>query len=204
MTLPFLISTLPFGHGFGINTNILETNVLNLAVVIGVVVTVVGDAVRGLLDTRRQTILASLQEADQKAAEAQERLNQARAALEAARTKAAQLRSQAASTAEQEAAALATQFSTDLARLREAARQGLQVQRQRAVQGLAQQVARLALSTAEATLVEQLVRGPGRSRQRELNERHVRETFRQLKVLGSLAFFVLLMVASTYFPPRQY
>jgi hypothetical protein len=34
------------GHGFGFNTNILETNVINLAVVIAVVVSVVGDAVR--------------------------------------------------------------------------------------------------------------------------------------------------------------
>jgi hypothetical protein len=33
------------GHGFGFNTNILETNVINLAVVIAVV-SVVGDAVR--------------------------------------------------------------------------------------------------------------------------------------------------------------
>jgi hypothetical protein len=32
------------GHGFGFNTNILETNVINL--VIAVVVSVVGDAVR--------------------------------------------------------------------------------------------------------------------------------------------------------------
>jgi hypothetical protein len=32
------------GHGFGFNTNILETNVINLAVVIAVVVSVVGGA----------------------------------------------------------------------------------------------------------------------------------------------------------------
>lgn len=34
------IDVLFSGHGFGINTNILETNVLNLAVVIAVVVSV--------------------------------------------------------------------------------------------------------------------------------------------------------------------
>ena len=43
-----------FGHGFGINTNILETNVINLAVVIAVVVTFVGDAVRELLENRKK------------------------------------------------------------------------------------------------------------------------------------------------------
>jgi F-type H+-transporting ATPase subunit b len=172
---------LSLAHGFGINTNILETNVLNLAVVIGVVVTVVGDALKALLETRRQTILATLQEAEQKAAEAQARLDQARTALEAARSKASQIRAQAATAAEQEGAALASQFATDLARLRESASQSVQLQRQRAVQQIAQQVARLALQSAESTLVEHLVKGSGRSRQRDLNERHVRETFRQLK-----------------------
>lgn len=182
MTLVFDVTApLTLAHGFGINTNILETNVLNLAVVIGVVVTVVGDAFRALLDTRRQTILATLQEAEQKAAEAQARLDQARAALEAARAKASQIRAQASTAAEQEGAALATLFATELARLREAATQGVQLQRQRAVQQIAQQVSRLALSAAESALVDQLVKGSGRARQRDLNERHVRETFRQLK-----------------------
>lgn len=172
------LASMALAHGFRINTNILETNVLNLAVVIGVVVTVVGDALRALLDTRRQTILGTLQEAEQKAAEAQARLDQARSSLEAARTKASQIRAQAVTAAEQEGQTLAAQFASDLDRLREAARQGVQLQRQRAVQQIAQQVARLALQSAEATLVDQLVKG---ARQRDLNERHVRETFRQLR-----------------------
>jgi F-type H+-transporting ATPase subunit b len=45
------------GHGFGFNTNILETNVINLAVVIAVVVSVVGDAVRELLKNRKKQLL---------------------------------------------------------------------------------------------------------------------------------------------------
>jgi hypothetical protein len=40
-------------YGFGFNTDIFETNVLNLAVVVAIVVTVVGDAVATLLDQRR-------------------------------------------------------------------------------------------------------------------------------------------------------
>ena len=42
------------GH-FGFNTNLLETNVLNLAVVLAIVLTYVGDALRGLLENRKQT-----------------------------------------------------------------------------------------------------------------------------------------------------
>jgi F-type H+-transporting ATPase subunit b len=53
-------------HGFGLNTNLFETNVLNLIVVVRIVVTVVGDALRNLLDQRRKVILSTLQEADKK------------------------------------------------------------------------------------------------------------------------------------------
>ena len=53
---------IPLRQGFGFNTNLIETNVLNLAVVIGVVIKVVGDSLRSLLDQRRSTILSTLQE----------------------------------------------------------------------------------------------------------------------------------------------
>jgi len=48
-------------QGFGLNTNLFETNILNLTVVIGVVIKVVGDSLRSLLDQRRKTILSTLQ-----------------------------------------------------------------------------------------------------------------------------------------------
>jgi PII-like signaling protein len=53
-------------HGFGFNTNLLETNVLNLSVVVRIVVKVVGDALRELLDQRRKAIVSTLTEADKK------------------------------------------------------------------------------------------------------------------------------------------
>ena len=65
-------------NGFGLNTNLFETNVLNLAVVVGVVVTVVGDALSTLLKQRRETILSTLQEADNKAIESKNRLDEAK------------------------------------------------------------------------------------------------------------------------------
>jgi F-type H+-transporting ATPase subunit b len=74
------------GHGFGFNTNILETNVINLAVVIAVVVSVVGDAVRELLKNRKETIINNLREADNRANEALER-DLAKAQLQEAQPK---------------------------------------------------------------------------------------------------------------------
>ena len=51
---------------FGINTNILETNIINLTVVIGVLIYVGGDVLNSLLKTRKENILKSLTDAEQK------------------------------------------------------------------------------------------------------------------------------------------
>jgi PII-like signaling protein len=62
------ISLIFSGHGFGFNTNILETNVINLAVVIAVVVSVVGDAVR--IIKRIEKNINNLRQAEDRANEA--------------------------------------------------------------------------------------------------------------------------------------
>jgi len=87
MSLLSVFAHIPLGEGLGFNTNILETNIINLSVVIGVVVSFGGDALRSLLENRKQTILNNLREADQRANEAQEKLSQARTQLEFAEKK---------------------------------------------------------------------------------------------------------------------
>jgi F-type H+-transporting ATPase subunit b len=167
---------------FGLNTNLFETNVLNLLVVFWVVVTVVGDAFRTSLNERRQAILSTLQEADQKIIEAQELLEKSRKSVETARSRAQEIRAQAIKTAEQERSAIQEQLKNDLQRLIERGRQTIYLERQRAVQSIAQKVARLALIAAENTLLKDLgPKGLSSSKQKELNEIHVSETFVQLK-----------------------
>jgi F-type H+-transporting ATPase subunit b len=61
-------------HSFGLNTNILETNIVNLAVVLGIVITVVGDALQTLLDQRKQKILSVLIDMTENEIEVQTRL----------------------------------------------------------------------------------------------------------------------------------
>lgn len=158
MTLLFDLTnlTIGHGHGFGINTNILETNVINLAVVIGVVVTFVGDALKSLLENRRQAILSNLKEADQKAFEAQERLNQAKNALTDAIKKADQIKQQSFTAAEQESQQVIRQTQDELQRLEQTKQDTIQLQRQRAIQQLSQQVITLALSQVKAKLTKRL------------------------------------------------
>ena len=119
MIILTLISNLPLGNGFGFNTNILETNIINLAVVIAVVVSFVGDALRSLLETRKQTILNNLREADQRAIEAQEKLSQAQTQLELSKKKAAEIREQGMTTAEQDKLQTIRQAENDVQRLEE-------------------------------------------------------------------------------------
>lgn len=149
-------TSLMLAEHFGFNTNILETNVLNLAVVLTVVVTYVGDALKGLLANRKQTILNNFQEADQRASEAQERLNQARLQLNQAQAKAKQIREQALVTIEQEKSQIIRQNQEDIKRLSLLQQETLQLEQQKAQNELAQKLVRLALHQVREKLTQRL------------------------------------------------
>jgi len=149
-------TSLMLAEHFGFNTNILETNVLNLAVVLTVVVTYVGDALRGLLANRKQTILNNFQEADQRASEAQERLTQARLQLNQAQAKAKQIREQALVTIEQEKNQIIRQNQEDIKRLSLLQQETLQLEQQKAQNELAQKLVRLALHQVREKLTQRL------------------------------------------------
>jgi F-type H+-transporting ATPase subunit b len=174
---------LPTRYSFGLNVDLFETNVLNLAVVVGIVVTVVGDALRTLLDQRRQVILSILQEADQKAKDSQKRLADAQRAVEIARLLGQEIRTKAIHTVEQERLIRKKQLEDDFQRLQERRSQSIQLARQQAIQSVVTEVAQLAVTSAENILLESLgPQGPIYSKQKDLNEIHMRKTFHQLKV----------------------
>jgi len=168
-------------NGFGLNTNLFETNVLNLAVVVGVVVTVVGDALSTLLKQRREIILSTLQEADNKAIESKNRLDEAKKSLERSRISANEIRLNAIQIAEKESKEVQKQSKNDIKRLQERNQQIIQLERQQTIQIVSQQVADLALTIAENALLKTFGSNSSiRSKHKELNEKHIRETFRKL------------------------
>merc|ERR1711976_692916 len=81
-------------YSFRFNTNLIETNVLNLRVVVRIVVKVVGNTLKNTLDERRQMILSTLQEADKKERKLQQQLEEAKKALETARLSAQEIRAE--------------------------------------------------------------------------------------------------------------
>jgi len=169
-------------QGFGFKTDLFETNILNLRVVLGIVVTFVGDALRTLLDQRKQIILSTLREVDQKAKEVQQRLEDARKSVETARSRAQEIRNQAIQSVEQENVRIQQILKDDIYRIQETGKQRIKLERQRMIQIVAQKVAKITLKIAEGMLLITFSsqRQSG-SKQKELNDIHVRETFRQLK-----------------------
>jgi F-type H+-transporting ATPase subunit b len=119
-------------EGFGINTNIFETNIINLAAVVTVVVSFVGKNLTTLLDDRKKTILNNLQEANQRAKEAQEKLNTAKAQLELAKKKASSIREEGKKLAELSVNSCMQQHQERLQLLEEFKQETLQFYQQKA------------------------------------------------------------------------
>lgn len=151
-----ILAELPFGHGWGINTNILETNIINLSVVIGVVVSFGGDALRSLLENRKQAILNSIKEADDRANEAKTRYEQAKLAFESAKTKAEEIQKQSVVAAENEKTQILKQLEEDKGRLQQVKKDTVRFQEQRAVQQISEKVVSLALSQVRERLQKRL------------------------------------------------
>ena len=104
----------PLGEGFGFNGNSLETNIINLSVVIAIVVSPGGYA---LQKDRRKSILMTLQQADQKTKEAEQKLVDAKNWLEVATRRGEELRQQRKESAERERLDSIAQTEKDLLRL---------------------------------------------------------------------------------------
>ena len=121
------------GHcGFGFNTNVFETNIINLAAVVGIVVSFVGKNLTSLLEDRKNTIVKNLQEANQRAIEAEEKLTAARAQLEIAKKKAQEIREEGVLRATQEINNVVSQHELRLARLEEFKHETLEFYQQKA------------------------------------------------------------------------
>lgn len=109
--------TLPIGEGFGFNGNILETNVLNLGVVLAIVFIVGGDSLTSTLDERKQSIAKNLERAEQRAKEAKDKLSQASSQLEAAQKKASEILEQGKISADKEKKDSARKKEEEISRL---------------------------------------------------------------------------------------
>ena len=87
-------------EGFGFNTNLLATNILNLAVVLPLVFSLGKDTLTSILDSRREKILSSLRSADDRFKQAQLELDAAKSELALAAEKVKEIQSEGQKTME--------------------------------------------------------------------------------------------------------
>jgi F-type H+-transporting ATPase subunit b len=143
-------------EGFGINTDLFETNILNLVVVVGVLVYFGSDILGDALKSRKELVLKSLADADNKFQEATDKLNQAKAQFESAKLKAGEIRAQGLVTAEQSSKKLLERVEEDIKRLDEVRLATIRFEEEKAVSEICQKVSRLALEQAVEKLNSQL------------------------------------------------
>nr|YP_009252785.1 CF0 subunit I of ATP synthase [Cymbomonas tetramitiformis]ANA56919.1 CF0 subunit I of ATP synthase [Cymbomonas tetramitiformis] len=142
------LSNFSLGEGIGINTDILDTNIINLTVVIGVLVYVGGDVLSSLLTNRKEMILKTLQDADDRYKEAEQKIADAKEQLELAKVKAEEIRAQSKASAALGTTNLLNRVEEDIKRLEETKQTTIRLEEEKAVAQVCQQVSRLALDQA--------------------------------------------------------
>jgi len=142
--------------GFGLNLNLFETNIVNLAIVIFGLYKFLPNFLGGILERRRAIILADLKDAEERLAASTAALAQAQQDLAAAQQKAEQIRADGKVRAE--AIRLDSEKRTveEMARVKQGAVADLTAEASRVTDQLRREAARLAIEKALASLPSQL------------------------------------------------
>jgi len=163
-----IVSEVPEG-GVGLNFDLLETNLINLVIIIGVLVYFGRGVLGKSLSDRRTQIETAIQEAEARKQSAAAALADQQQKLAQAQTEAARLRAAAEESAKAAKEAILAQSEQDIQRMREAAVQDLNTQQERIFNELRQRTAALALEQVESRLRS----GLGYEAQQQLIDRSI-------------------------------
>ncbi|NEP42357.1 MAG: F0F1 ATP synthase subunit B, partial [Okeania sp. SIO2H7] len=145
--------------GFGLNFDILDTNLINLAILIGVLL-YFGPSVLGkILTERRTNIEEAITEAEQRQKEAAAALAEQQQKLTQAQTEAEQIKANAEERAQVLKQSILDRAAQDVEKMKAAASQELDSERERAIAQLRSIVALKALERVESQLQERLDEG---------------------------------------------
>ncbi|MFE4105528.1 F0F1 ATP synthase subunit B [Almyronema epifaneia] len=142
--------------GIGLNFDLLETNLINLAIIIGVLFYFGSKFLGNTLATRRQEIEAAIKAAEKRKQEASSALAEQQQKLAQAQVEAEQIKARAEENATRARAEILQQADKDVERLKVAAEQDLSAQQEKVMRELRQRVARLAMERVEDRLSERL------------------------------------------------
>lgn len=142
--------------GFGLNLDLLEANVINLAILIGVVYYFGRKLLSNILTERQERIETAIKEAEQRQQEAAALLSESQQKLTQAQAEAQRIRAAAEESAKAAKEAILARAAEDVERLKQTATQELNSSREKAIAELRQRVAALALQRTESQLRSQL------------------------------------------------
>ena len=143
-------------EGFGLNLNIFETNIINLAVVVFGLYKFLPGFLGKILERRRTSILSDLKEAEERLAKAKDSFSKAKDELASAKEKAEKIRNDCKARAE--AIRLDSEKRTveEMARIKQGAASDLNAEAARVTSQLRKEAAELAIEKALAILPEKL------------------------------------------------
>ncbi len=142
--------------GLGLNFDILETNLINLIVVIGVLVYFVGGVLKKILAARSEAIAAEIQAAEKRQADAKAALDAGEAKLADSKQEAARILATAKKSAETAKSEILAEAAKEIERLKQSATQDTSNSQDRAVAELRRRTAELALEKVESQLQSRL------------------------------------------------
>ncbi len=141
---------------FGINPNILEANVINLLIVIGLLVYFGRGFLGKTLSNRRESIEVAIKEAEERKQKAAAALAEQQQKLAQAQSEAEKIRLSAQEASQAVYAEILAKAEQDIVRLRESASQELNSEQERVIAELRQRVVAMALQRVEAELPNRL------------------------------------------------
>lgn len=156
-------------HGFGLNSDILETNVINLAIIIGVLVYFGRGFLGKTLGDRQAQIESAIRDAEQRKQKAAAALAEQQQKLAQAQAEAARIRAAAEESAKSASDTILAQAEEDIGRMKATAAQDLASQQERIIRELRQRIAALAIERVES----QLKGGIGEGAQQQLIDRSI-------------------------------
>jgi F-type H+-transporting ATPase subunit b len=137
-------------EGFGINTNILETNIINIVIILAFLIYAGRGFIGNILSTRLQTIESAITDAEKRKQESIEKLSDQQEKLAQAQSERDRIIAQAQADAKAARESILKDVDSEIERLRVAAEQEIATEQERAIVQLRQQVVDKAVADANA------------------------------------------------------
>ncbi|EDX87814.1 ATP synthase B/B' CF(0) superfamily [Synechococcus sp. PCC 7335] len=138
--------------GFGLNFDILETNIINLAIVIGVLIYFGKGFLGSKLQERRQAIETAIKDAEARQKKAAASLAEQQQKLQMAKKEAERIKAEAQTNAEAAREAVLAQSAKDIERIKASAAQDLSSQQDKVMQELRRRVSAMAMEKVRSRL----------------------------------------------------